>query len=148
MVRRKRRRRACFTLQAPESSSHSFFPKIKWILEIRHFGYFSLGCFRYEFCHLWVRFWDGSWCVVNLKPYSFQKGYGYVQAPTISVQEAQLSICFEKHLKLVFWQISRFLHFCSHFFAGTDHFGRRSSALWVWYRHGRWCVGYLGPYPF
>ena len=148
MVRRKRRRRACFTFQALGSPSHSFFPKIKWILEIRHFGYFSLGCFRYEFCHLWVRFWDGSWCVVNLKSYSFQNGYGYVQAATISVREAQLSICFEKHLKFEFWKISRFLHFFSHFFASTDHFGRRSSALWVWYRHGRWCVGHVGPYPF
>ena len=115
MVRRKRRRRACFTLQAPGPLIHSFFPKIKWILEIRHFGYFSLGCFRYEFCHLWVRFWDGSWCVVNLKSYSFQNGYGYVQEAKISAREAQLPIRSEKHLKLKFWQTSRFLNVFSDF---------------------------------
>ena len=95
--------------------SHSFFPKIKWILEIRHFGYFSLGRFRYEFCHLWVRFWDGSWCVVNLKSYSFQNGYGYVQEAKISAREAQLPIRSEKHLKLKFWQTSRFLNVFSDF---------------------------------
>ena len=50
-----------------------------------------------------------------MKSYSFQNGYGYVQAATISVREAQLSVCFEKHLKFEFWKISRFLHFFSHF---------------------------------
>ena len=79
------------------------------------FGYFSVGCFRYEFCHLWVRFWDGSWCVVNLKSYSFQNGYGYVQEAKISAREAQLPIRSEKHLKLKFWQTSRFLNVFSDF---------------------------------
>ena len=89
--------------------------KIKWIFEIWHFGYFSLGCFRYEFCHLWVRFWDGSWCVVNLKSFSFQNVYGYVQEAKISAREAQLPIRSEKHLKLKFWQTSRFLNVFSDF---------------------------------
>ena len=79
------------------------------------FGHFSVGCFRYEFCHLWVRFWDGSWCVVNLKSYSFQNGYGYVQEAKISAREAQLPIRSEKHLKLKFWQTSRFLNVFSDF---------------------------------
>ena len=84
-------------------------------LKKMRFGYFSLGCFRCEFCHLWERFWDGSWCVVNLKYYSFQNVYGYVQEAKISAREAQLPIRSEKHLKLKFWQTSRFLNVFSDF---------------------------------
>ena len=50
-----------------------------------------------------------------MKSYSFQNGYGYVQEAKISAREAQLPIRSEKHLKLKFWQTSRFLNVFSDF---------------------------------
>ena len=53
-----------------------------------------------------------------------------------------------------FWKFSYFgilkFEMCAFltFSTSTDHFGRGCSALGVWYRYGRWCVGNLGPYPF
>ena len=41
--------------------------------------------------------------------------YGYVQEAKISAREAQLPIRSEKHLKLKFWQTSRFLNVFSDF---------------------------------
>ena len=53
-----------------------------------------------------------------------------------------------------FWKFSYFgilkFEMCAFltFSVSTDLFGWGCSALGVWYRYGRWCVGNLGPYPF
>ena len=104
--------------------------------------YFGCACSA-----LWVWCRYGWWCVGNLEAYPFQTEHGWIYISRLLRGWGIVSKqCFGKipYFENLNFQNSSFLSFS----ISTDLFGCGCSALGVWYRYGRWCVGNLGPYPF